>query len=180
MMGAGKSTVGRLVARRLGWAFVDLDSEVEQRAGMSVADVFAQRGEAGFRSLESECLAARLADGAGHDPGSAGHEGAHGAATVVAVGGGAVLDAGNRARIAGAGTVVWLRARPGTLAARLGAGTGRPLLEGSGRGVVGRLAELAFDRGPLYEEVAGAVVDVDGLTDEEVADRLCALALAER
>lgn len=171
MMGSGKTTVGRLVARRLGRPFVDVDDAVVRRAGLSVSELFAGQGEAAFRSLESQCLGDALGDPAGS--GVADEAGG----TVVAVGGGAVLDAANRARMARSGPVVWLRARPETLAERLGGGEGRPLLAESTRDAVSTLAALAADRAPLYEQVASVVIDVDGLSAEEVADRLCALAV---
>jgi shikimate kinase len=159
MMGAGKSTVGRLVARSLGWRFRDLDDEIERESGASVPELFAERGEVGFRALESEALARHLA----------GDE-----QMVMSVGGGAVLSEPNRSLLPGAGTVVWLRARPATLAARVGAGNGRPLLAGGQEQAAARVAELAAVRAPLYRAVAEVVVDVDGRTPKQVADRVVA------
>lgn len=159
MMGAGKSTVGRLVARSLGWSFRDVDDEVERVAGTSVAEVFAGRGEPAFRALEAEALARCLDDDTD---------------AVVSVGGGAVLSPANRARLASGGTVVWLRAAPATLAARVGDGDGRPLLAGGPDEAARRLAELAGERAPLYAEVADAVLDVDGCAPEEVAAQVVA------
>jgi shikimate kinase len=165
MMGAGKSTVGALAAAALGWRFVDVDAEVEQRAGMTVSELFARCGEPEFRRVESELLAECLGE-----TGPA----------VVAVGGGAVLDPANRARIADAGTVVWLRGRPDTLAARVGDGELRPLLEGAGlEGPARRLEELLGRRRGLYAEVADSVVDVDDRPPEEVVAEVIALARAE-
>jgi shikimate kinase len=100
MMGAGKSTVARLAAARLGWAWVDTDTEVARTAGASIPDLFARHGEPAFRLEESRVLADVLR---GDGP------------LVVSVGGGAVLDEANRAAMRAAGTVVWLRARPETL-----------------------------------------------------------------
>ncbi len=161
MMGTGKTTVGNEVAARLGWRFADVDELVEEGSGRSVPELFASVGEAGFRALEARWLAESLAESG---------------PAVVAVGGGAVLDPGNRTRICGAGTVVWLRARPETLQLRVGAGAGRPLLsagEGEPEEVLGRLAAA---RSRWYEEVADVVVDVDDLSVEQVAQRVCALA----
>jgi shikimate kinase len=163
MMGAGKSTAGRLAAHRLGWRFVDVDEEVCDRAGCSVAELFAQRGEAAFRGLESECLAAAM--------------GGQGDA-VVSVGGGAVLDPANRRLLGGGATVVWLRASPATLAARVAGGGGRPLLAVAGQTPESVLVELARERAGLYAEVADVVIDVDGLDPELVADRLCSAVVA--
>ncbi len=162
MMGAGKSTVGAMTAGRLGWRFVDVDDEVAARSGSSVGQLFASRGEQAFRSLESACLAEAL-DGDGD--------------TVVAVGGGAVLDAGNRRLLRDKATVAWLRAAPPTLATRVDDDGTRPLLHGVG-GPEAVLTRLEAERRPLYEEVAHLAVDVDDLSPAQVVDRLCA-ALAQ-
>lgn len=157
MMGAGKSTVARALAEQLGWPLLDTDRAVEQRQGRTVAQIFAEDGEAIFRSEESAALAAvaRL-------------EGP----IVVSVGGGAVISASNRAALNGAGTVVWLRASSETLAARVGSGRGRPLLAGAKGGAAQALRRLLEERRPFYEEVADVVVDVDGLAAPEVARRV--------
>ncbi|MHB8682643.1 MAG: shikimate kinase [Acidimicrobiales bacterium] len=157
MMGAGKSTVGRLVAERLGWRFVDVDAVVEREAGTTIAELFATRGEDAFRVAESTALAAVLADD-GHD-------------AVVSVGGGAVVAEANRRALRDAGTVVWLRARPETLARRVGDGLDRPLLAGTTDPAT-RLEALAQARRQHYEAVADVVVDVDELSVEEVASRV--------
>lgn len=157
MMGAGKSTVGALAAGRLGWRFVDVDDEVCRHTGSTVAELFASRGEDGFRALESACLAEVL-----------GGEGD----IVVAVGGGAVADPGNRRLLKDAATVAWLRATVATLAARVGDGGGRPLL--AGHAPEDRLSALSVERRRLYEEVADVVIDVDDLSPAQVVDRLCA------
>lgn len=154
MMGAGKSTVGRLLAERLGWAYLDSDDQVVLRTGRTVPELFAEGGEAAFRTAEKLALAEALA--------SAGP-------AVVSVAGGAVLDPDNRERLTAAGTVVWLRGRVDTLAARVGAGEGRPLLGDDPSGALGR---LEAERRPLYEGVAGVVVDIDDLTPEDVAARI--------
>jgi shikimate kinase len=152
MMGSGKTTVGSQLAGRLGWRHVDSDAQVEAATGRGVAQIFAEEGEAAFRAQEARALAEAVAS---PEP------------SVVSVAGGAVLDAGNRAVIRDAGCVVWLRARPGTLARRVGSGAGRPLLEGD---PAGNLARLDAVRRPLYEEVADHVVDVDDVEPEKVVD----------
>ncbi|GAB6877579.1 3-dehydroquinate synthase [Thermaerobacter litoralis] len=114
LMGAGKTTVGRALAGRLGWAFLDLDELIEQSAGRDVPAIFAQEGEAGFRRREEGALATALAL----------------ERVVIATGGGVVLSAANRQRLAAEPWVVWLEAPPDELARRLagpGAAT-RPLL----------------------------------------------------
>jgi shikimate kinase len=161
MMGAGKSTVARIVAARLGRSLVDTDVEVERVVGSSVREIFSARGEKEFRAQESRVLAGILA---GPLP------------AVVSVGGGAVLAAPNRAALRAGGTVVWLRARPETLARRVGRKADRPLLAGAADGPAAALARIDDERRVLYEEVASAVVDVDALTPGAVADRVIAAA----
>lgn len=157
MMGSGKTSVGELLARRLGRPFLDSDRQVEERAGRSVAELWAAGGEAAFRDLESEVLAQAL----GPDT-----------PVVVAAAGGVVLDPANRRLLGERAWVVWLRARPETLAQRLGTGAGRPLLADDPPGALRRLEAV---RRPLYEEVADAVVDVDCLSPEAVVARIVEL-----
>ncbi len=156
MMGAGKTTTGLLVARRLGWGYRDSDADVESETGLTVPDLFARDGEAAFRRAEADVLAAACAEGA---------------PSVVSVAGGAVLSADNRRLIAASGTVVWLRARPETLAARVGDGAGRPLL---GDDPADALVRLNAARAPFYAEIADLVIDVDDLPPGEVARRILA------
>lgn len=151
MMGAGKTTVGQLVAQRLGRPYRDSDAMVEEATGHSVPELFAAEGEASFRAAESAALRNAV------EPPPA----------VISVAGGAVLDPSNRALLQRSGTVVWLRANPDTLAARVGDGEGRPLL---GPDPPRALAELDLVRRPLYEAVADAVVDVDELEPAQVVD----------
>ncbi len=154
MMGAGKTTTGNLVASRLGWAYRDSDADVEAATGLSVPELFTRDGEAAFRQAEATVLAAACSEDA---------------PSVVSVAGGAVLSAQNRRLIAASGTVVWLRARPDTLAARVGKGTGRPLLSDDPAEAVAR---LNAERAPFYAEVADLVIDVDDLGAAEVARRV--------
>lgn len=160
MMGSGKSEAGRELALALGRRFVDCDGLVADAAGCSIPEIFAAEGEAGFRRRESDVLAGALASTD---------------AAVIATGGGAVTVAGNRSQLAGA-VVCWLRARPETLVARVGDGSGRPLLDtGAGDGAaLERLRELAADRDRWYVEVADIVVDVDDLSVHEAATAVAA------
>lgn len=155
-MGAGKTTVGQALARRLGAPYFDSDRQVERRTGLTVPEIFAARGEAAFRAEERAALVEAL--------------GAEGP-VVVSVAGGAVLDADNRRMLRQGGTVVWLRADVETLAARVGAGAGRPLL---GHDPAAALAQLYEARRPVYAEVADVVVDVDHLTPDEAVERILA------
>lgn len=157
MMGSGKTTVGRILALRLGVRYVDSDEEVEAFTGHTVRELFEAGGEQAFRPVESEALAAALAS---DEP------------SVVSVAGGAVIDPKNRALLRRAGTVVWLRASPQTLLERVSGGGGhRPLLELDPAGVIERLDR---ERRPLYEEVADVVIDVDDIGPDAVADRVMA------
>lgn len=146
LMGTGKTTVGRRLARALHRPFVDADEHAEETRGRSIADIFATDGEAAFRSLEASVLTALLARS---EP------------TVVAAGGGVVVTAANRERLLDPNvTVVWLRASPKFLASRALAKPHRPLLQGDASIVLHRLHD---EREPLYAEVADITVDVEEL-----------------
>lgn len=161
MMGAGKTTVGRALAQRFGWPYLDSDEEVRRRTGRTVPQIFAELGEAAFRAEESAVLAEACASP---------HP------VVVSVAGGAVLDPGNRELLARSGQVVWLRASLATLTQRVGDGRTRPLL---GDDPAAALARLYPERARIYEEVAAVVVDVDGVPTDRVVDRV-AQAVHER
>lgn len=151
LSGGGKSTIGPLVARSLGWAFVDSDREVEARTRREVTRIFAEEGEPAFRAIE----AAVLRDLAARDR------------LVVACGGGAITDPRSRAAIE-TGLVVWLRVSPAVAAARLDANPAtedRPLLAGGARA---RLEALLAGRLPLYQR-ADLAVDADTLSPAAAA-----------
>jgi shikimate kinase len=148
-MGAGKSTVGRILADRGGIGFRDTDDDVEALDGRTVSDIFVESGEQHFRDLERAAVSRALAE----------HDG------VLAVGGGAVLAEDTRAALAGH-RVVYLRVGLTDAASRVGLGTSRPLLLGNVRGTMKALLD---ERGPVYEELATSVVDTDGRTPDEVA-----------
>jgi shikimate kinase len=152
LSGSGKSTLAPVLASRLGGrSVVDLDRVVEERFAQTVADIFAERGEAAFRDAESDALLAALA----------------GPPAVIATGGGVVLDAGNRRALSADAFVVWLRAHPSHLEQRLSGPTeARPLLEGDREFALARLSE---ERAALYGAVADVVIDVEGMDPAELA-----------
>jgi shikimate kinase len=154
-MGAGKTTVGSRLAQRLGVGFRDTDADVEAAEGRSVADIFVESGEQHFRALERAAVARALGT----------HDG------VLALGGGAVMDAQTRAALAGH-RVVFLRVGLAAAADRVGLGVSRPLLLGNVRGTIKRLLD---ERTPVYESVATHVVDTDGLDPEQVAAQVLAV-----
>lgn len=151
MMGAGKSTVAAEVARSLGIPAVDTDARVVEDAGRSIAEIFASQGEAAFRALERAAI-----------------EEVAGERCVAALGGGAMAEPGTPERLRETGRVFYLAARPETLAARIAAAGGRPLLEGlDPAGRLARLAELLEARAPAYEK-ADVRIETDGRTPAEV------------
>ena len=141
MMGAGKTTVGRLLARRLKRRFFDSDEEIERRCGVRIPVIFDIEGEAGFRARETQVIAELCAmDNA-----------------VLATGGGAVLAEENRRIFVARGTVVYLHARPPYLWHRVRHDRNRPLLATANPQT--KLEELYAERDPLYREVADLVID---------------------
>lgn len=151
LMGAGKSTVGRVLARRLGLPFVDADEAIEAAAKRSITDIFQDYGEAEFRRLEREVIA-RLLAGPQH---------------VIATGGGAPMNPDTRARIRETAVSVWLRVRLATLAARTERRGRRPLLaEGDVRETLRRLLE---EREPVYSQ-ADLVIDGGACPPERTAE----------
>lgn len=156
MMGSGKTSVGRRVAEALDRPLVDTDTLVEERTGRTVREIFEAEGEAAFRAIEAEAVADAVA---WTEP------------AVIAAAGGVVLYPASRDHLHEAGTVVWLSARPETLASRVRPGDHRPLLGEDPEPVLRRLLE---ERLELYEALADAVVVVDDLTTEQVAE--CVLA----
>jgi shikimate kinase len=151
-MGSGKSTVGRILAKRLGFPFTDLDRAIERSAGATIPKIFAERGEPAFRALEHDELA-KLGELPDH---------------VVACGGGVVVDDGSRALLKVLGRVVYLRVTADEALARIGSTGNRPLLAGGDPLALSRT--LLASRESLYEAVADTTVDTSGLTPAQVAD----------
>ncbi|MGW0141917.1 shikimate kinase [Streptomyces calvus] len=159
-MGVGKSTVGQLLADRLGVGYRDTDDDIVAGEGRSIADIFVDDGEPAFRAIEKRAVRTALGE----------HDG------VLALGGGAVLDADTRALLAGQ-RVVYLSMDVEEAVRRTGLNTARPLLAVNPRK---QWRELMEARRHLYEEVATAVVPTDGRTPEEVTEAaLDALELKE-
>ena len=141
LMGAGKSTVGRHLAKRLGKSFIDSDHEIERRTGVKIPVIFDIEGEAGFRLREQQVI----------------HELTDRQDIVLATGGGAVLNPENREDLHTLGTVIYLRANVDDLFARTRRDKNRPLLQTPDPRA--RLTELFLQRDPLYKEIAHIVID---------------------
>jgi shikimate kinase len=154
-MGAGKTTVARLLGRRWDLAVRDTDEDVVTATGRAIQDIFVTDGEAAFRALERTAVAAALAE----------HDG------VLSLGGGAVLDPDTRAALAGH-TVVFLKVGLADAVRRIGLGESRPVLNQAVGGVRTRIKSLLDERTPIYREVATLEVDTDGRTPAEVADEI--------
>jgi shikimate kinase len=154
--GSGKTEVGKRVARLLGWTFVDIDALIEAR-GRTIAELFATEGEPGFRAVERAVIKTLALP----------------ARAVIATGGGAVLDAANRERLAGLGPVIYLHATVERLVARI-AGSDRPPLTDADP--TEEMRQVLAHREPLYRALANAVVDTDALDLDTAARRVVQLA----
>lgn len=152
LMGAGKTTVGRAVARRLNYPFFDSDHELEARCGVRIPVIFDHEGEAGFRDREEHAIA-ELTSRSG---------------IVLATGGGAVLREANRAALKANGTVVYLSASPHDLWLRTRHDRNRPLLQTADP--KGRLEALYAERDPLYREVADFIIETGKPTVAQLAN----------
>ena len=150
--GAGKTTVATLLAERLGVDVRDTDADVEAATGMTVADIFIEKGESAFRELEEEAVAKALVEHAG----------------VLALGGGAVLSERTRGALR-PHRVVYLEVGLAAAVQRVGLGVGRPLLLGNVRSTLKRLLD---ERAPLYRAVADITIKTDGVDPAVVADRV--------
>ena len=153
--GAGKSTVGRRIAGRLGVDFADSDALVEARAGKPVADIFVSDGEVAFRDLERVEIAEALVNFDG----------------VLSLGGGAILDDSTRAALLDQ-RVIWLQVDLTNATQRVGMNSARPLLLGNVRGTMLAMLEA---RTPLYEEVADHRIDTSGRSIKEVVAEAAAV-----
>jgi shikimate kinase len=157
-MGAGKSAVGRQLARMLHLTFVDSDDEIESRTGVDIPFIFEKEGEEGFRQREAKVIEdLTLRDG-----------------IVLATGGGAIVDNDSRSHLGARGFVVYLHTSVKQQLVRTKKGRERPMLENGDPGEI--LETLMAKRDPLYREIADLVVETDGrkvkAVAEEIAERL--------
>jgi shikimate kinase len=162
LMGSGKSTVGRRLAKVLSADFIDTDERIEETSGRTIRDIFREDGEDRFRDLESRVLHETLS---------------RTSLAVVASGGGIVVRPTNRELLSGH-HVIWLRADPELLASRIGRhsrrGTGhRPLVDGD---PLAKLTAMSVERRSHYEAVSTAIIDVDQLAPDDIVTR-CADAI---
>ena len=156
MMAVGKTTVGELCAKRLGWPFLDSDAQLLSDTGRTAQEIFDVDGDGVLRTLESRVLAEAIA---------------HRVPVVIAVAGGVVLSEKNRELLVRSGAVVWLRASIETMSDRVASGGARPRL---GEDPTQSLRDLYLTRQLLYASVASLVIDVDDLSPEAIVARLIA------
>ena len=150
-MGTGKTTVGRLLARKLGYEFIDVDDEIEREQGVSISHIFSELGEPYFRMLERDMIRSlALKEG-----------------LIISAGGGAVLDTRNVDDLKRGGPVVCLTATPEAIFKRVGGSTHRPLLQVPDP--MGKIRELLETRAPFYGR-ADVTIDTSGLPPEKVAE----------
>jgi shikimate kinase len=163
---SGKSVIGQVLAARLGWRFIDTDAEIERQAGRSIAEIVAAEGWPGFRERERAAVKGLAEE---QD-------------VVVAAGGGAVLDAANRAEFARSATVVYLKCDPETIAARMKAdsqtASQRPALGGGD--ALAEISRLLAEREPIYEAAADCRIETAGRGVGEIAAEIGRLIDEER
>ena len=153
-MGAGKSTIGRQLARALGMTFIDSDREIEARTGVDIPLIFELEGESGFRKREQDVINELSAT-----PG-----------IVLATGGGAVLDALNRRNLASRGTVIYLQTSVDQQLQRTAHDRNRPLLQTDNPRE--KLQQLLDQRDPLYRDIADLVIETDGCKVRDVVQKI--------
>ena len=156
--GTGKSTVGKILARKLGRTVVSTDAEIVKRANLSVPDIVKQFGWDHFRDLES----AVCRDVAAQDQ------------LIIDTGGGAILRPENVEALRKTGTLIWLTATVDTITRRIGGDTQRPSLTGT-KSFTDEIREVLNERTPKYEAAAAHVVSTDGISSAQVADRILQL-----
>jgi shikimate kinase len=156
--GTGKSTVGQLLAQRWDCPLLDLDNEIERTAGMSIAEIFVAEGETGFRRRESDVVRQSCCLNQ----------------TVIAAGGGAVVDPASREQLRRSGRVVWLTASAENIHARISGdattAARRPNLTQTGG--IAEVRRMLAERAPIYEDAADLTIDADDKTAADVADAI--------
>lgn len=155
--GCGKSTIGKIVAQRLGWRLLDTDAMIVSAAGTSIAEIFHRQGEAEFRRLETDAIAKAIADPA---------------PTVVSLGGGAPINPTNQSMLRVSGKTVWLRANPATLwqRIRLDEQTASQRPDLTQQGGLAEVEEILRLRTPIYRECCDKIVDVDHASPESIVE----------
>jgi shikimate kinase len=153
-MGSGKSSVGRELARRWGYRFIDTDAMIRHKYDLSIPDIFAKIGEPSFREAEYQALVRLQGIGS----------------TVIATGGGIVTQPRNLPLLRSLGPVVWLSADQTTIVDRVGKSTHRPMLDQANPEE--SVTRLLAERAPLYRQAADLLIETSGLTHREVADRI--------
>lgn len=155
-MGAGKTTVGKLLARQQGLSFYDTDAMIEKQQGCTISDIFRKKGEQVFRSMETallrELVEKKMSD------------------AVLSVGGGLPVREENRALLKELGTVVYLMADKETVIRRVQGSESRPLL--AGEDLAGKVERMLAERDPLYRQAADAWIDTNSRTAEELAKEI--------
>lgn len=154
-MGCGKSTVGKRLSYRLKMPYVDTDKMIEVKEENTISEIFAQKGEAAFRDMETECVRSLYELKQDY---------------VIAVGGGLPMREVNRELMNKLGTVVYLRAKPDTIYERLKDDTTRPLLQGENP--QGKIRDMIAQRGPVYEMAADCIIDVDEKSFNEIINEI--------
>jgi len=154
-MGSGKTTIGKNVAKIKEYLFVDTDEMIASQQHRSISEIFAVDGEQAFRDMETALLRRMVDDKIEH--------------MVLSTGGGMPLRAENRQLLSELGIVIYLKASPETIYSRIKGNTARPLLQCENP--MKRIEEMIAERGPLYEEGAGMIINVDGIQQSEVAEQ---------
>lgn len=156
-MAAGKSTIGRLIAKKLALKFYDSDTEIERRTGVDVSWIFDQEGETGFRQREAQVIDDLTAK----------------TNVVVATGGGSVLTAANREHLRQRGVVIYLQVSPERQLSRTDKDTKRPLLQGKTRAEKAELLQALFTiRDPLYRAIASLIYETDAFQPKQMAEQI--------
>lgn len=155
LMGSGKSSIGRRLAKQLDIPLIDLDDYIVAHQGRSIPEIFAQQGEAGFRQIETAALREVI-----------------GRRAVLATGGGAILSAENRALMRAHPPVIWLRASPEFLARRIDGDQNRPLIAAGD--TLKKLQALAAERYPLYEQCADFILPRGDMKKREALESIMA------